>query len=196
MGKTLEIRWHARAGQGAVTAAKTFAEAALGEGKYIQASPEYGPERAGAPMRAFNRVADGPIRLYGQVQHPEIVVVVDPTLLMSEDVLEGTGGEARLLVNTPRSPAEVRTAMRMTDRKIFTVDATKIALEEIGKNFPNTPMLGAVARLAGQFSVDSALVQVKASLGKKVPPKVVDGNLRAVQRGYAEVKGEGPDGLG
>ncbi|MFI5341055.1 MAG: 2-oxoacid:acceptor oxidoreductase family protein [Candidatus Methylomirabilales bacterium] len=196
MGKTLEIRWHARAGQGAVTAAKTFAEAALGEGKYIQASPEYGPERAGAPMRAFNRVADVPIRLYGQVQHPDVVVVVDPTLLMSEDVLEGTAAEATLLVNTPLSPAEVRTVMKMTDRKIFTVDATKIALEEIGKNFPNTPMLGAVARLAGQFSVDSALAQVKASLGKKVPPQVVDGNLRAVQRGYGEVKGEGPDGLG
>lgn len=190
MAKTLEIRWHARAGQGAVTAAKTFADAALGEGKYIQASPEYGPERSGAPMKAFNRVSDEPIRLYSQVQHPNVVVVVDPTLLHSEDVLEGTGPEALLLVNTPMTPVEVRSTLKVQGRKVFTVDATKIALEEIGRNFPNTPMLGAVARLTDQFSLESAVTRVKESLGKKVLPKVLEGNARAVQRGYDEVKGE------
>jgi pyruvate ferredoxin oxidoreductase gamma subunit len=190
MSRTLEIRWHARAGQGAVTAAKTFAEAALGEGKHIQASPEYGPERAGAPMRAFNRVSDVPIRLYGQVQHPDVVVVVDPTLLASEDVLEGTGPEAVLLVNTPLSPADVRASRQIQDRRLFTVDATKIALEEVGRNFPNTPMLGAVARLTGTFGLDSVVAKVKAGFGKKVSAAVVDGNARAVERGYAEVRGE------
>jgi pyruvate ferredoxin oxidoreductase gamma subunit len=185
----LEIRWHARAGQGAVTAAKAFAEAALGEGKYIQASPEYGPERAGAPMKAFNRVSDAPIRLHSQVQHPDIVVVVDPTLLASEDVLEGTRPDAILLVNTPMTPVEVRASLGMQGRRVFTLDATKIALKEIGRNFPNTPMLGAVARIARQFRLESIQDCIKESLGKKVVPKVLEGNARAVQRGYDEVKG-------
>jgi pyruvate ferredoxin oxidoreductase gamma subunit len=190
MPKALEIRWHARAGQGAVTAAKTFAETALGEGKHIQASPEYGPERAGAPMRAFNRVSDVPIRLYGQVQHPDVVVVVDPTLLTSEDVLEGTGREAVLLINTPLAPSEVRASRQILYRRVCTVDATKIALDEIGRNFPNMPMLGALAHLTGTFGLAAVVAKVREGFGKKVSAEVVDGNARAVERGYAEVRGE------
>lgn len=191
MATTLEVRWHARAGQGAVTAAKTFADAAMGEGKFIQASPEYGPERSGAPMRAYNRVSDAPLRIYSQVTNPDVVVVVDPTLLGSEDILEGTGPAATLLVNTPLPPAAIREALKVEGRRIFTVDATQVALEEIGKNFPNIPMLGAVARVTAQFSLESAAEQVKQGLGKKILPKVLEGNLRALRRGYEEVRGEG-----
>jgi len=189
-GRVLEIRWHARGGQGAVTAAKALAEAALVEGRYVQASPEYGPERAGAPIRAYNRLSDAPIRIYGQVTNPQVVVVLDPTLLGSEDILEGTSGEALILVNSPLPPERLRERLRVQGRKLYTLDATRIALEEIGRPFPNTPMLGAVAKVTKGFSVDGVLKQIEESLGKKLPRKVVEGNLKAVRRGYDEVKGE------
>jgi pyruvate ferredoxin oxidoreductase gamma subunit len=190
----LEIRWHARAGQGAITAAKVFAEAAMGEGKYIQAMPEYGPERSGAPIRAYNRVSAAPIRLHSQVATPNLVVVVDPTLLASEDFLAGTDGTATLLVNTPQSPKEVREHLEIQGRRIFTLDATRIALEEIGKNFPNTPLLGGLARVAEEVSLHRVREQVRHELGKKVTQDVLDRNLRAVERGYREVRSEEPTG--
>jgi len=190
----LEIRWHARAGQGAITAAKVFAEAAMGEGKYIQAMPEYGPERSGAPIRAYNRVSAAPIRLHSQVAAPNLVVVVDPTLLESEDFLAGTDGTATLLFNTPQSPEEVREHLEIQGRRIFTLDATRIALEEMGKNFPNTPLLGGLARVAEEVSLEGVQEQVRHELGKKVTQDVLDKNLRAVERGYREVRSEEPTG--
>ena len=193
MATTLEIRWHARAGQGAVTAAKTVAEAAMEEGKYIQASPEYGPERSGAPMRAFNRISDAPLRVHSQVTTPDIVVVIDPTLLDSEDILEGTREGAAIIVNAPEPPGALRTRLGIAGRRVYTLDATRIALDEIGRNYPNTPMLGALARVAGQFGLEAAKRRVAKSLGDKVKEAVLQGNLRAVQRGFDEVQGE-PDG--
>ena len=141
----LEIRWHARGGQGAVTAAKAFAEAALEEGKYIQAMPEYGPERSGAPIRAYNRVSTVPIRFHSQVTTPG--VVVDATLVGTEDVLAGTSGTATLLINSEESPRALRERLQMAGRQLYTLNASQIALEELGRNFPNTPLLGALARV-------------------------------------------------
>lgn len=191
----LEIRWHARAGQGAITAAKVCAEAAMEEGKYIQAMPEYGPERSGAPIRAYNRISTTPIRLHSQVTAPHLVVVVDPTLLRTEDLLAGTDLAATLLINTAQSPGEVRERLQIRGRRIYTLDATHIALEEMGKNFPNTPLLGALARVAAEISLEGVKRQVRRELGKKVTPEVLDSNLRAVERGYQEVRGEGTEGV-
>lgn len=191
----LEIRWHARAGQGAITAAKVCAEAAMEEGKYIQAMPEYGPERSGAPIRAYNRISTAPIRLHSQVTAPNVVVVVDATLLGTEDLLAGTDIAATLLINTPQSPGEVRERLQIPGRRISTLDATHIALEEMGKNFPNTPLLGALARVAGEISLEGVKKQVRRELGKKVPPEVLDRNLRAIERGYREVRSEEGQGV-
>ncbi|MDH7500795.1 MAG: 2-oxoacid:acceptor oxidoreductase family protein [candidate division NC10 bacterium] len=190
MSQMVEIRWHARAGQGAVTAAKSLAESALHEGKYVQAAPEYGPERAGAPLRAFNRISDRPIRLHSAVTSPQVVVVMDPTLIGIVDVTEGTPEDAAIIVNTPDTPAEMRKKMGIRGRKIFTVDATKIALETLGRPIPNTPMMAALIRATGLLKVENLLQQVEKTLGKKFVAKVVEGNLQAVKRAYEEVKGE------
>lgn len=186
----LEIRWHARAGQGAITAAKVLAEATMEEGKYIQAMPEYGPERSGAPIRAYNRISTSPIRQRSQVTTPDLVVVVDPSLLETEDLLAGTDAAALLLVNTPEDPRVVRDRLQVQGRRIFTLDATRIALEEMGKNFPNTPLLGALARVAGEVGLEGVQQQLRRELGKKVTPAVLESNLRALERGYREVRGE------
>lgn len=190
MSEFLEIRWHARGGQGAVTAAKSLAETALVEGKYVQAAPEYGPERAGAPLRAFNRISDKPIRLHSAVIAPQVVVVLDPTLVGAVDISEGTPEDATIIVNTPGSPAEIRQKMALKGRKIYTVDATKIALDSFGLPIPNTPMMGALVKVTGLLKLDNVLKDVEKTLGKKFVGKVVEGNLQAVRRAYEEVRGE------
>lgn len=191
----LEIRWHAQGGQGAVTAAKAVAEAALEDGKYIQAMPEYGPERSGAPIRAYNRVSTVPIRFHSQVTTPGVVVVVDATLLGTEDVLAGTSGTATLLINSEESPRALRERLQMAGRQLYTLNASQIALEELGRNFPNTPLLGALARVTGAISLDGVKRQVERELGKKITPEVLRANLRAVERGYEGVRGEDAPGV-
>ena len=190
MSEFVEIRWHARGGQGAVTAAKALAETALVEGKYVQAAPEYGPERAGAPLRAFNRISNKPIRLHSAVIAPEVVVVLDPTLVGTVDVSEGTSEQATIIVNTPGSPEEMRKKMGLKGRKIFTVDATRIALDTFGLPIPNTPMMGALVKVTGLLKLENVLKDVEKTLGKKFVGKVVEGNLQAVRRAYEEVRGE------
>lgn len=185
-----EIRWHARAGQGAVTAAKILAEVALKEGLYIQAFPEYGPERQGAPLRAFNRISKKPIRIRAAVVNPDVVAVLDETLIRSGvPLLEGTTNGSVVVVNSQKAPEAVREEMRAADQKVFTVDATHIALETMGRAFPNTPMLGALVKVTGLVKLENLLEELKDSLGKKFSPKVVEGNLAAVKRAYEEVKG-------
>jgi len=191
MAEVLEIRWHARAGQGAVTAAKSLAETALEEGKYVQAAPEYGPERAGAPLRAFNRISDRPIRIHSPVVSPQVVVVLDPTLIGIVDVAEGTPEDATIVINSPQDPAQVRQKMGLQGRKLYTVDATKIALDTLGRPIPNTPMVAALVRVTGLLRLENLLHQIQKTLGKKFVSKVVEGNLEAVRRAYQEVKGEG-----
>ena len=185
-----EIRWHGRGGQGAVTAAKMVAELALGEGKYFQAFPEYGPERSGAPIVAFTRVSDAPIQVYSGVEHPQIVVVLDSSLLKIVDVTKGAPEDAIVLVNSERSPAQLRKDSDFKGHRLYTIAATRIAVETIRRPIPNTPMVGALTRITGLFDIDDVVTFLREDFGKKFPPKVVEGNIAAITRSYEEVQGE------
>lgn len=185
-----EIRWHGRGGQGAVTAAKMVAELALGEGRFFQAFPEYGPERSGAPIVAFTRVSDTPIQVYSGVEHPQIVVVLDPSLLGIVDVTAGAPDDAIVLVNSEMSPAELRAHYGLEGFRYCTIAATRIAVETIKRAIPNTPMVGALTRITGLFDIDDVVAFLREDFGKKFPPKVVEGNIAAITRSYEEVQGE------
>ena len=143
MKKTVEIRWHGRGGQGAKTAALLLADVAFKTGRCVQGFPEYGPERMGAPITAFNRISEDQIRVHSNIYDPDYVVVVDETLLHSVHVTDGLKEDGAIIVNTPRSPKEVRSLLRGYQGRVFTVDARRISEETLGRNFPNTPMLGA-----------------------------------------------------
>jgi len=185
-----EIRWHGRGGQGAVTAAKMVAEVALGQKKYFQAFPEYGPERSGAPIVAFTRMSDEPIQIYCGIENPQIVVVLDPTLLSIVDVTKGAPEDAIVLVNSDLPPAKLRAKYHIEGHRLFSIAATRIATETIGRPIPNTPMVGALTRIAGLFPLASVVDFLRADFGKKFPPKVVEGNIEAITRSYEEVQGE------
>lgn len=185
-----EIRWHGRGGQGAVTAAKLVAELALGQGKFFQAFPEYGPERSGAPIVAFTRVSDAPIQVYSGVEHPQIVVVLDPSLLSIVNVTAGAPDDAIVLVNSEMSPAELRRHYGLEGFAYYTVAATRIAVETIKRPIPNTPMVGALTRITGLFPIDDVVAFLREDFGKKFPPKVVEGNIAAITRSYEEVQAE------
>lgn len=183
-----EIRFHGRGGQGAKTAADLLAQTALEAGKYIQSFPEYGPERAGAPIKSFARISDKSIDLHCGVASPDIVAVIDPTLLgINPPVTEGLTNEGVLLVNTDESPADVRKKLNFKEGTVYTVDATKIALEETGIPLPNTPMLGAIIKATGIVSVDDLKSQLKKKLGKKLSPEKMEGNLKAIDRAYNSI---------
>jgi pyruvate ferredoxin oxidoreductase gamma subunit len=185
----VEIRWHGRGGQGTVTAAKVLADACLSGGRYVQAFPEYGPERAGAPLRAYNRVSEKELRMHCPVLHPRVVSVVDATLLDAVNVADGATEDAIFVVNTAHPPGEVREKLgAKTGQKVCTIDATRIAIENIGRALPNAPMLGAVVRVTGLVSLEDLLEDVRKSFGKKFSQKIIDGNLEAVRRGYEDVK--------
>ena len=185
-----EIRWHGRGGQGAVTAAKMVAELALVQKKYFQAFPEYGPERSGAPIVAFTRVSDAPIQIYAGIEHPQIVVVLDPSLLGIVDVTKGAPADAIVLVNSEMSPAELRKHYHLEGFHYYTIAATRIAVETIKRAIPNTPMVGALTRITGLFPIDEVVAFLRADFGKKFPPKVVEGNINAITRSYEEVQAE------
>lgn len=189
MAETVEIRWHGRGGQGTVTAAKVLADACLGGGRHVQAFPEYGPERAGAPLRAFNRISSKEIRMHCPVLRPNIVVVVDATLLDGIDVTEGATDDAIFIVNSHRSQKEIREKLKAkATQQVFTLDATRIALDNIGRPLPNSPMVGALANISGLVSLEHLLEDVRKSFGKRFSQNIIDGNLEAVRRGYVEVK--------
>ena len=189
MSQSLEIRWHGRGGQGTVTAAKVFADACLSGGRYVQAFPEYGPERAGAPLKAYNRIGDKELRMHCPVTKPAIVVVVDATLLDAIDITDGAPDDASFIINTAKEPGEIRAKIKAkASQKVITVDASKIAVETIGRPMPNAPMIGTVTKVSGIITLESALEDVKKSFGKKFSQKIIDGNLEAVKRGYEEVK--------
>jgi pyruvate ferredoxin oxidoreductase gamma subunit len=185
--RMIEIRWHSRAGQGAVTAAETLASAALREGKHVQAFPEFGPERMGAPLRAFNRISPAPIRIHGVVEEANVVVVVDPSLLGAIPVDENVAPDGIIVANTTRSVAETRSLLTLNGQRVATIDATQIAVECFGMQKPNTPMLGAIARTTDLISLDTLLAEVEETFSKKFPPKLVEGNLQAIRRAYEEV---------
>jgi len=186
----VEIRWHGRGGQGAKTAALLFADAALSEGKYIQAFPEYGPERMGAPVQSFNRISDEPITLHCGISSPKYVVVLDPTLMSSVDVLAGVPDDGMIVINTSKSPEEIKAFLKNKKVRTFTVDASKIAMETIGRDIPNTPMLGAMAAATGLLNYERLLKDLEQKLSKKFASKkeIIAGNLNAVKRAYEEVK--------
>ena len=187
--ETVEIRWHARGGQGAVTASKLLAETALKEGKYFQGMPDYGAERMGAPIRAYTRISNAPIRPYCQVTGPDIVIVLDPTLLDVVDVTEGLREDGILLVNSSKSPAEVRSILDSKAR-IFTVDASTIAMETMGRNITNTSMLGALARATGIVDRGSLIKQIRDKLGATMKESVVEANIKAFEWAYESTRGE------
>ncbi len=190
-GKIFEIRWHGRGGQGAKTAALLFGDAALSTGKYIQAFPEYGPERMGAPVQSFNRISSEPIRLHSGIENPDVVLVLDVTLTGQVDVTKGIDPEKGvLIVNTPLSAEEIKKKLNYGGR-VCTVDASAIAIDTIGKNIPNTPMIGALVRVSGVLGLDELLEDTKKKLEKKFRnrPEVIEGNMEAIKRAYNEVKG-------
>lgn len=189
MAETIEIRWHGRGGQGTVTAAKVLADACLSGGRYVQAFPEYGPERSGAPLRAYNRVSSRELRMHCPVLHPQVIAIADATLLDGVNVTEGAKEDSVFIVNTSKEPSEIREKLKLLPtQKVYTVDATKIAIECFGRAMPNSPMLGAVCRVTGLVRLDALLEDVRKSFGKKFSQKIIDGNLEATRRGYEEVK--------
>lgn len=190
MPKLLEIVWHGRGGQGAKTAATVVAEAAVREGKFSQGFPEYGPERMGAPMRGFTRISDGPIRRHCAVADPEIVVVLDPTLLDVVGLRAGSADGQTIVVNTPAEPAQLRKNLGLKGGKLFTVDATGISLDELKRPIPNVPMIGALLKATGILKLETVLEELQEKFQKKFADAVVKGNLRAIERAYREVRGE------
>jgi len=164
----------------------------LSTGKYIQAFPEYGPERMGAPVQSFNRLSDKPITIHSGITNPDIVIVLDPSLMKSIDVTAGLPENGILLVNTNKSPQEIRKELDMKGRKIATCDAYKISEETIGKKIPNTPMLGALIGITGILDFEQMLKDTEEKLNKKFAgrPEIVKGNINSIKKAFEEVKGE------
>jgi pyruvate ferredoxin oxidoreductase gamma subunit len=183
-----EIRWHARAGQGAVTAAKLVAETALELDRYIQAMPEYGPERMGAPIQAFTRISEDPIEIHNNIEFPDVVVVLDETLLPIVDVTRGLAEDGVLIVNTCTPPEAVREALHVRGAKVACVDASGISQDTLKRDMPNTPMIGALAKLTGLFTLEQVSGHLVKAFGKKFGQDVIDANVAAVTRAYSEVQ--------
>ena len=187
MKDLIEIRWHGRGGQGAKTAALLLGDAALASGKYIQAFPEYGPERMGAPIRAFTRISNDPIRIHSQVYEPDIVVVLDGTLVGKVDITGGLKKGGIVLVNTHGSPEEIKSALK-TEEKCYTIDATKISIEELGRPMANTAILGALVKVAPIVAYSKLEDAVTAKFTGKLSEKLIVKNLTAMKRAYEEVR--------
>ncbi|MFP4112084.1 MAG: 2-oxoacid:acceptor oxidoreductase family protein [Candidatus Woesearchaeota archaeon] len=183
-----EIRFHGRGGQGAKTAAAIIADAALHKGKYIQSFPEYGAERKGAPVKAFTRISDLPIRIHSGVVNPDLVIVVDPTLIGPIPVTDGLDPEKGiLLVNTPKSADEIEKMIGFSG-KTYTVDATRISMELFGKNIPNTPLLGAIEKITNLVGLDEIKKQLEHKLKAKIGERMFKLNIDALDKAYEETK--------
>jgi len=179
-----EVRWHGRGGQGVWTASELLAKAAIYEGKYIQSFPEFGPERMGAPVCAYTRISDKPINLHCAIYTPDMVVILDPTLFKTVPVGEGLPENGILVVNTRESPAEVRRQLNLDGRKVWTVPATDIAVQTLGRPVTNTAMLGAVARASGIVGLESIAKAVK----ERFPLKIAEKNVEVVKEAYKEAR--------
>lgn len=182
MSSGLEIRWHGRGGQGAKTAALLLADAAFKTGQYVQGFPEYGPERMGAPITAYNRISPNPIRVHSNIYTPDYVVVVDETLLESVDVTAGLKEEGAIIINTPRSREEVLPLLNGYKGRVYVVNARKISEETLGKNFPNTPMLASIVAVSKVMDREVFVKEMRASYDHKFAkkPEVISGNMRAL----------------
>ena len=190
MKNLIEIRWHGRGGQGAKTASLLLADAAFNTGKYIQGFPEYGPERMGAPITAYNRISDTPITIHSNIYEPDYVVVVDDTLLTSVPVTAGLKKDGAIVINTTKKPEELKELLKGYEGAVYTIDARKISEETLGKYFPNTPMLAAIVKVAGVMTDEELLEDMKTSFKHKFAkkPEVIDGNMKALELALKEVK--------
>lgn len=185
--KILEVRWHGRGGQGAWTASELLARAAIAEGKYIQSFPEFGPERMGAPVTAFTRISTEPIKAHCAVYSPDVVAVLDPTLLKAVNVADGLDEEGgNIIVNTKDNPVEVRKQLKSNAGKVWTVGASDISLKILGMSITNTAMLGAVARVTGIVSLET----IERMIGERFKADVAAKNFAVVKEAYQGVISE------
>lgn len=189
MEDLIEIRWHGRGGQGAKTASLLLADAAFNTGKYIQGFPEYGPERMGAPLTAYNRISNTPIRIHSNIYEPDYVVVVDDSLLECVDVTAGLKEDGAIVINTTKDAEYLFKVLKDYKGSIYTIDARKISLETLGNYFPNTPMLAAIIKVSGIMNDEELIKDMQGSFKHKFAkkPEVIEGNMKALQRALQEV---------
>jgi len=190
MKQLTEIRWHGRGGQGAKTASLLLADVAFNTGMQVQGFPEYGPERMGAPITAYNRISTDPIRVHSNIYQPDYVVVVDETLLDTVDVTSGLNKKGAIVINSPKAGEELREKLHGYTGKVYTVDARKISMETLGRYFPNSPMLAAIVKVSGVMEQDKFMDEMKASYKHKFAhkPQVIEGNMKALEMAFQEVK--------
>lgn len=190
MSSLTEIRWHGRGGQGAKTAALLLADVAFKTGKYVQGFPEYGPERMGAPITAYNRIGDKQIRVHSNIYEPQYVVVVDESLLETVDVTKGLKKEGAILINTEHTKEEIIPHLKGYEGKVYTIDARKVSMATMGKYFPNTPLLAAIVKVADIMDEETFLKEMESSFRHKFAskPEVIDGNMAALKMAMQEVQ--------
>ena len=190
MSNMIEIRWHGRGGQGAKTASLLLADAAFNTGKYIQGFPEYGPERMGAPITAYNRISSSPITIHSNIYEPDYVVVVDDTLLDCVDVTAGLKESGAIIINTTKDADYLKNALKDYHGSIYAIDARKVSMETLGQYFPNTPMLAAIVKVSNVMSEEDFLADMIGSFKHKFAkkPEVIDGNMKALELALKEVK--------
>ena len=190
MSAMIEIRWHGRGGQGAKTASLLLADAAFNTGKYIQGFPEYGPERMGAPITAYNRISSEPIRIHSNIYEPDFVVVVDDTLLESVDVTAGLKETGAIVINTTKEKEELEKMLNGYKGKVYTIDARKVSMETLGRYFPNTPMLAAIVKVSSIMNEDDFIKDMEGSFKHKFAkkPEVIEGNMKALKMALEEIK--------
>jgi pyruvate ferredoxin oxidoreductase gamma subunit len=187
---TVEIRWHGRGGQGTKTACLLLADVAFNSGKFVQGFPEYGPERMGAPIMAFNRIAESKCTVHSNIYYPDYVIVVDETLLSCVDVTKGLSETGAIIINSEKEPAELKKHLKGYKGKVCAIDAGKISEETIGRNMPNTPMLAAAVKISGVISEEQFVKDMESSMRHKFADKqhVIDGNMKAIEKSMKEVK--------
>lgn len=186
----VEIRWHGRGGQGAKMACLLLADVAGLEGKFVQGFPEYGPERMGAPITAYNRISEKRCTIHSNIYYPDYVVVVDESLLDSVDVTGGLKENGAIIINTPSSPAQMRSKLDGWNGKVCTIDARRISEEVLGRYFPNTPMLAAVVKVSGIMDCDRFLTHIEQAFKHKFAdkPHVIEGNMATLKKSLEEVQ--------
>ena len=190
LNEAIEIRWHGRGGQGAKTACLLLADVAFSSGKHVQGFPEYGPERMGAPITAYNRITDEHCKVHSNIYTPDYVVVVDETLLKSVNVTGGLKEKGAVIINSKKTAEEIRPLLNGYGGKVYVLDAEKISMETLGRNFPNTPMLGAVVKVSHVIDQERFLSDMKESFRHKFVNKenLIDGNMKALVKAMDEVK--------
>lgn len=190
MEQLVEIRWHGRGGQGAKTAALLLADVAFNTGKFVQGFPEYGPERMGAPITAYDRISDKEIRVHSNIYEPDYVAVVDDTLLHTVNVTKGLKEDGAILINTTKSKKEILPLLNGYTGRVFIIDAHKVCMETLGKYFPNTPMLAGMVKISGIMEEEVFLKEMEESLKHKFAkkPEVLEGNMKALKLALKEVQ--------